>query len=377
MSEIKELIQKYGILEELQSISDLNSACPVAKVHTQFSPEKIIGVAKENPEELIRNPMARLCLACGGCKENSGGKINMSHFIRDIRSLAFEAGFKGTETHGGSIITAQRMCYKTTESSSNNGWIPESLNVNTQNGEYLYWAGNAPLFDAAIPDLANESLKSARAAIRLLNCLEIAPVVLQQYHSSGHDLLWTGDKELFQKCAMKNVKEIEETGVETIIVSSPEDYYTFTKDYKEFISEFSYQVCHISEIVAENIEKFNFKKSNTTVTYHDPCKLGRGMGVYDAPRQILGSIPGLEFKEMKNNRESSMCCGTSCWSNCNKYSKLMQIELLQEAVDTGADSLITSCLECAIHFRCAMQSSAWQQVSINVSDLSVFAVSLL
>jgi Fe-S oxidoreductase len=120
-----------------------------------------------------------------------------------------------------------------------------------------------------------------------------------------------------------------------------------------------------------------FSESGKRVTYHDPCRLGRGMKVYDAPREILRAIPGLELVEMKNKRELSSCCGTSCWINCGGYSKLMQVNRLKEAAASGAEALVTTCWECAIHFRCTLRPEAWQQTSMEVEDLTVLAVSLL
>jgi Fe-S oxidoreductase len=100
------------------------------------------------------------------------------------------------------------------------------------------------------------------------------------------------------------------------------------------------------------------------------------MDVYDAPRDILRAIPGLELVEMKNTREFSACCGTSCWTNCNRYSKLMQINRLREAADVGAETVVTTCWECAIHFQCATRPEAWRQVAMDVKDLIVLAESL-
>ena len=146
--------------------------------------------------------------------------------------------------------------------------------------------------------------------------------------------------------------------------------------YKQYF-DFNVDVCHISEFIAENLAKLPFARWEKVITYHDPCRLGRGMGVYDAPRMILHSIPGVEFVEMENTKNLSLCCGTSCWTHCNKYSKLMQVNRLKEATATGAEMMVTTCWECEIHFRCTMHASAWQQVNIEIKDLSVLVSSLL
>jgi Fe-S oxidoreductase len=202
-------------------------------------------------------------------------------------------------------------------------------------------------------------------------------VVLENERFAGHDLLWTGNVEAFRKLAEWNLQAIRESGASKLIVSSPEDYYTLAVSYRETFGGLDFEVCHISELLAENRSRFRLKEWKAVVTYHDPCRLGRGMAVYDPPRELLRSIPGLRLVEMEHARELSLCCGTSCWTGCNRYSKLMQLSRLKEAAATGAATLVTSCWECALHFRCAMRSSAWQQVRVQVADLVTLVGALL
>jgi Fe-S oxidoreductase len=83
--------------------------------------------------------------------------------------------------------------------------------------------------------------------------------------------------------------------------------------------------------------------SDATITYHDPCRLGRLAGIYEPPRQLLESLPNTELVEMERNRQNALCCGTSAWMECSSYSKAIQVERMQEAVQTGAQTLITAC----------------------------------
>jgi len=111
--------------------------------------------------------------------------------------------------------------------------------------------------------------------------------------------------------------------------------------------------------LAEKIEQnpdisAKFKETKKKVTYQDPCRLGRHLGVYDAPRRVLESIPGIELVEMKHSGQESICCGTSAFTNCDSCSNKLRSERLSEAVATGAEMLITACPKCQTHFRCAM-----------------------
>ncbi len=377
MIEIDKLVEQYNILDVGEHAEKLNETCPVAGVNLEFSPEKIAMLAKKDPGALVESPLIWECLACGLCRQVTEQRVDMSLFIRNVREQASNSGFHGTETHGGMLITTQRLSAFTSANPRRTGWINEALKVESGKGKYLYWVGGAPFFDAVMPELKPAALDSARAAILLLNKLGVRPVVLENERFSGHDLLWTGDTKGFRSLADQNMLAIKNSGAKVLIVSSPEDYYTLAKSYAEYSGGLDCEICHITEFVANHLSELKFSEYRQRVTYHDPCRLGRGMGVYDAPREILRAIPGVELVEMKNTRDYSSCCGTSCWTNCNRYSKLIQINRLREAASVGAEALVTTCWECAIHFNCATRPEAWRQVFMDVSDLTVLAASLL
>ena len=167
---------------------------------------------------------------------------------------------------------------------------------------------------------------------------------------------------------------------------------TLKNDYPGYINEnsdniWNFKVVHITEYLAELLkageltipEDNPFNKS--TVTYHDSCRLGRFMGIYDAPREILAAIPGLELKEMEHNRNRSLCCGVSNWTNCTNTSREIRAERLTEAKDTGADRLLTSCPKCQIHLKCYTNNEYVEpQIKLDIEDITVFlarAVGLL
>jgi Fe-S oxidoreductase len=104
------------------------------------------------------------------------------------------------------------------------------------------------------------------------------------------------------------------------------------------------------------------------------------MGVYDPPRQVITSIPGVELVEMRRNRENALCCGVSAWMGCGRHSKQMQIERLTEAKSTAADLLVTACPKCQIHLNCVQSEKLpvpKEDVAINTCDLSVLVARAL
>jgi Fe-S oxidoreductase len=230
------------------------------------------------------------------------------------------------------------------------GWIDDDLAVD-QDSDTIYFPGCLPYYDAAFEGLEFEGLDIARKAVMILNKLGIQPRILDNERCCGHDLYWQGDMETFQKLATLNMEILHETGAKRIITTCPECAYTLKCTYPEEIGETGMEVLHLSEILSGQLPQSN-NGSMKRVTFQDPCRLGRFSGIYQEPRELITGL-GYDLVEMDHNREKSICCGTSCWSTCGQTNKKVQSARLAEAEATGAEILVTSCLKCQIHLRCA------------------------
>ena len=136
------------------------------------------------------------------------------------------------------------------------------------------------------------------------------------------------------------------------------------------------RMVHLSELLAERLGELKFAEDGETrkVTYQDPCRLGRHLGIYDAPRAVLEAVPGAEFTEMRRSGSGALCCAGGTWSNCDRYAKKLQVERLREARATGAELLITACPKCQVHFRCAMNDpNLKDDIQIEMRDLAELA----
>jgi Fe-S oxidoreductase len=101
------------------------------------------------------------------------------------------------------------------------------------------------------------------------------------------------------------------------------------------------------------------------------------LGVYDAPRQAIERL-GLELVEMQRMRENALCCGTNGWTHCTIANKAVQVDRLREARATGADLLVTACIKCQIHLRCAMQDQLLgDEIAIKIKDLAAVVAEAL
>jgi Fe-S oxidoreductase len=208
-----------------------------------------------------------------------------------------------------------------------------------------------------------------RGVLKLMNAVGIEPVVHDDERCCGHDLLWNGDKENFARLAKRNVELIKGLGCKRVVFQCPEGYLTFKKYYPEVVGKLDLELVHFYDLLAEQLKagSMSFSPLEGTLTYHDPCRLGRQAGIMDAPRELIQAIPGIGFTEMEHNRMSGLCCGTSAWMGCSSCSKAIQKNRLTEAVAAGADVLVTACPKCRLHLSCALRD---MEIDLQIRDLN-------
>jgi len=329
------------------------SACPLSRFG-DYSPD---GLVERALLGLPVQPDLRVwsCLTCNRCKEACTYGVEYPEFIRGIRSLASKEKETGVCAHGELFSLMTLFTFTHEREQERLKWVSEDLKVSDK-GDVLYFTGCLPYFDIVFRDLGVNTVEIARSTVRILNKLGISPVVMNNEVCCGHDLFWNGDVETFKELAARNIKNIKDTGAKKVIFSCPEGYRTFKLDYPEFF-DFDFEVVHISEFLSEQLEegKLELRKIYKKVTYHDSCRLGRHLGIYDAPRKVIAEITG-DFVEIASNKENSLCCGTSGWTNCDGISEEIRRERLKEGIDTGAKIMVTSCPKCLIHFKCHMSN---------------------
>jgi len=346
-------------------------SCPISRELSTFSPRQIIKRAMLDPDGgLVRSREIWACLSCGNCSGRCPAKIDFPEFISANRQQARQAGNFPQESHHG-ILQAVAGLQTHDLKQQRTGWAQEAGTFR-DTGQYFYFVGCLPFFDVTFRNLNLSPLQTARSILVLLNKMGIEPVISNQERCCGHDALWCGDPTTFRKLAEWNLAMIQDSCAKTVLFSCPEGYVTFKNYYPKYFGDLPFEVLHMTEFLARELPKtgLSFQASSTeTITYHDPCRLGRLAGIYDTPRQLLGMLPGVQLVEMERNRENAMCCGTSAWMECSSYSKAIQTERMQEAIQTGAHTLVTACPKCQIHFTCAQSDT---DINLNVADLYTY-----
>lgn len=188
------------------------------------------------------------------------------------------------------------------------------------------------------------------ATLRLLNQVNINFTLIDE-HCCTSPMIRTGQVDSSKDFMQYNIKKIEETGATKVITSCAGCYRTLKKDFKKFGVNYEFEVYHTVELLKQLFEqgKIEFNsKYNKRVTYHDPCHLGRHMGIYEIPREIYKKIPGIKFIEMTRNRNHSWCCGAGGGVKIGYPEWALDIskERLREAKETKAEVISSTCPFC-------------------------------
>ncbi len=213
--------------------------------------------------------------------------------------------------------------------------------------EYLFFAGCAASFD-------DMNTKIAQSVVRLLNKAGVSFGYLGQEEQCCFETARRiGNEYLFQEMAKANIEVFNGYGVKKIITACPHCFNTWKNEYPQFGGNF--EVYHHTEILEKLIKEGKLKPTeavNETVTVHDSCYLGRHNDIYEPPRNILRSIPGVKLVEMERNRRRSMCCGAGggrMWMEEHEGVRINNVRT-SEALETGAGCVATACPYCVAMF---------------------------
>lgn len=223
--------------------------------------------------------------------------------------------------------------------------VMANLQAEGRSPEYLLWVGSAGAFD-------DRYKKVTRTFIRILTILGTDYAVLGTEESSSGDVARrAGNEMLFQMQALTNIEIMNGYGIKKILTCDPHAYNTFCNEYPDLGG--NYEVIHHTQFLEQvlsggqlDIDPGVF--SGKRVTYHDPCYLGRANKIYEAPRNVLRML-GISVQEMPRNKSFALCCGAGggqMFKEAEKGAKEVFIERTEEALETGAEIIVTACPYC-------------------------------
>jgi Fe-S oxidoreductase len=240
--------------------------------------------------------------------------------------------------------------------------------------EYLLYVGCLGSYD-------ENGQEMARCLADILNASEVSFGILgEEEECCGNEIYMLGETGLFENLVEKNTQKFKELSVSRVITLCPHGYNTMKNIYPG--SGVNIEVFHYTEILDALIKKNKMKppQAKAKVTYQDPCFLGRYNNIYDEPRQILQSIPGVELVEMERNRKDAFCCGGG---SGNFVTDLLAGSAdsparvrAREAYETGADTLAVACPSCLTMLTDAVKAEDLDD-KLAVKDISQILKELL
>ncbi|MFW9969722.1 MAG: (Fe-S)-binding protein [Candidatus Odinarchaeota archaeon] len=304
------------------------------------------------------------CTTCGNCTENcrfDKFKDYLVDFIEAGRTLAVESNF---------CPEKQKVLLERTENPNNFNPYGEPNSDNTQlkekynlpdEAEWVYFIGCT----------SNYRQKNLRdATIRFLKKTNINFTLIDE-HCCCSPLIRTGQKNPVIDFMNYNINQINRTGAKKVITSCAGCYRTIKKDWLKLDAAYSFEVYHTVELVKKLLDEDRIdinSEFQKIVTYHDPCHLGRHMGIYEVPRHVYNKIPGIKLVEMRRNRENAWCCGAGGGVKIGypEWSLEISKERLEEAKETGASVISSICPFCRTNLSDANQK---YNIEFEVIDL--------
>jgi len=318
------------------------------------------------------------CVGCGSCTEvcavnpdNPGKGLDINLIIRAMREDIVNAGLGPPEPLKKRDLRVQKEGNPFGKPAHERSTWAEDLKL-SEKGEFLYFPGCYASFEN--PVMARATTKILKAA-----GLDIAYLGAKE-RCCGHILFEDGQRFLAEEHVYHNAGAFTDANVTKAIFSCAGCYDTFKNHYPSVVGKLPFETFHSTQILAElvDVEKIKFHKNvEAKVTYHDPCHLGRHNAVYEEPRKVLQNIPGLKLIEMKrddlpSNRSKAWCCGGGGGVVPVAFPNLsLKIALtrLDDAIATGADTLITTCPMCLTNLSIAAKVRG---VNMKFCDLNVF-----
>jgi Fe-S oxidoreductase len=331
--------------------------------------EGILSLADDDTRDRIY-----ACTGCLSCEQQCG-VYHHEHIFETVRSLRTEAATQGLSNPG--YLTA----YYGLRGEDNVFGKPKAQrgdwatgltvkNAAQATAAVLYHAGCMLSFD---PDL----WAVARSSVEVLQQAGIDVGILGKEETCcGGRALELGYAGEFAKYAGHTIDTFNNLGVSLVVTSCSDGYSFFKNLYPTLGIDMKFQVMHTVEYLDRLVKEGRLGFRNQVplkITYHDPCHLGRHLppGIYDPPRELLRSIPGIELVEMQRIRENAWCCGAGAGvSQANPELALWTAhERLKEATATGAAALVTSCPWCERNFKDAARQYGLDIAIYDVAEL--------
>ncbi|MCL7451421.1 MAG: (Fe-S)-binding protein [Anaerolineae bacterium] len=349
-----------------------SGSCPTAAI-MEYNPRRILHMLRLGlGERVLKSQAIWLCTACYSCTARCPREIKISDAMLSLRRLTIDRGLdlpanlatmRDTVTHHHNISgddNASRLIW------SDNLEEGALAFRQKRRAEVAFYVGCVASFYPMVYGIPQAMVQVMdRAGV------DFAALGGEEW-CCGYPLYTAGMEGLLAELMAHNVARVQEMGAKTLVTTCPSCYYTWSHLYPELESKpLGFEVLHASQFLARLVGDSAVKLGSfeQTVTYHDPCDLGRKSGIFDAPRQVIEAMPGIEFREMDAHRENALCCGGGGDVQMvdERVTETVASRRLGQAQQTGARVILSACQQCK---RTLMAATRRDKVRMRVMDLS-------
>lgn len=328
---------------ELSAVFRIGGLRQLLKQRTVFG--RLLGARPESPEQAKHfSDTVFKCTLCGNCQEICPVGIPLKELWLSLRQdLVHSDNYPNKiDMIRDNLEKSYNVFNEDNEERAD--WVedmddPPDDNYIRDKAELVYFTGCTSAYFPLVQ-------KIPIALAEILDASEVEWTLMgEDEWCCGFPLLGAGLMDMFKQFVDHNVEAVRERGAREILFACPSCYQMWREHYP---SEF--KLFHATQYLLKLMKegRVPLKELSMTVTYHDPCDLGRGARVFDEPREVIGSIPGVKFVELPHNRENSQCCGGG--GNLEMIDAGLSSEVgkrkIEEVLSTGADAVITSCQQC-------------------------------
>ena len=309
------------------------------------------------------------CLLCGACVTTCPSGVDLNKvFINMREEIAEKRG-----AHHKMEVAVRSLVVNYNISGEDNSERGEWRDFLKDLPDHMYQKDKAEVvyFVGCVASFFPMVQKIPQNFVRILESAGVDFTILAgEEWCCGFPLIGAGVSEKAHEMMEHNLERVIELGAKMVVFSCPSCYRTWKEYYRTDLELF-----HSTQLIEKLIGDGAIRLGavNAAVTYHDPCDLGRNGGVYDAPRRILKSIPGLTLLELENNRAQSVCCGGG--GNLEladpDLSSVLAQKKIEEIQRTGVKTVVTSCQQC---IRTIRARAARQEIDLDVWDITELVV---
>ena len=307
--------------------------------------QRFFGRRKPTREQLKQfSETVYRCTLCGRCQETCPSGIMLRDLWLSLRQdlVHTEAYPKKVDMIRENVSESHNVFDEDNEERVD--WV-EDLRNPPEHG-YVKDTADVVYFTGCVASYFPMAQKIPMALAAVLDAAEVDFTLLaEEEWCCGFPLLGAGLRDHLGDLIEHNIEAVRDKGAHTVIFACPSCYQMWREHYPH-----DFEIYHVTQYLNQLIKngQLPLKELDLVVTYHDPCDLGRGSREYEAPREVIRAIPGVQLVEMKHHREDCLCCGGGGNLEMidSKLSGNIAKAKVDEALETGAQAVVTAFQQC-------------------------------